>query len=289
MASKEYLNYEGLQEFYAKLKQKYGVALQFKGTVQNVAALPSLGSGTTVKQGYVYNITDEDETTADFVEGAGHVLRAGSNVAAVNVAAEGAPEVLKWDILAGFFSVDDKLTFGDTMPATPANGDTFLYMGDTTHTFTKVTGLVGNENPHALGYYEEDSSAPEGYAVTADTLPEHTYAAFSDGTNTYFTASATPTAGDAVYTITGGAKTDTNETVDTVTGDDITITNITGTFTRAAADDEFLAEKDYYTAEEQYITGVIYVYDSAQSKWVAQTAGDTYVPITNAEIDALFD
>lgn len=291
MASKEYLNYEGLQEFYAKLKQKYGVALQFKGTVQDVAALPSLGSGTTVKQGFVYNIVDEDETTADFVEGAGHVLRAGSNVAAVNVAAGGAPEVLKWDILAGFFSVDDKLTFGDTMPATPADGDTFLYMGDTTHTFSAVTGLVGTENPHALGYYEVDATAPEGYAVTTDTLPEHTYAAFSDGTDTYFTESATPQVGDAVYTISGGTKTDTGETVDTVSGDIITVTNITtaGDLTRTAASDAYIDEKTYYTAAEQYITGVIYVYDQSTTSWVAQTAGDTYVPITNAEIDALFD
>ena len=45
----------------------------------------------------------------------------------------------------------------------------------------------------------------------------------------------------------------------------------------------------YYEKVEQYVTGVIYVYDGTQSEWVAQGSGDTMVPITNLEIDALFD
>lgn len=45
----------------------------------------------------------------------------------------------------------------------------------------------------------------------------------------------------------------------------------------------------YYEKNEQYVTGVIYVYDSSSSAWVAQSSGDTMIPITNGEIDALFD
>ena len=288
MAAKKYLDYAGLQEFLAKLTQKYGVALQFKGTVQNIAALPDVTASPAVtKEGYVYNIVEEGETTADFVEGAGHVLRAGSNVCVVNTAASGAPAVLKYDILAGFFSVDDKLTFGDTMPSNPADKDTFLYMGDTTYDYTKVTTVTAATNPKAEGYYEEDGLG--GHQLTNDTEPVQIYRAFSDNTDTYFTKSATPQAGDSVYTITGGVVSDTNETVDTVSGDDITITNITGTFSRLATSDEYIEEKDYFTRAEQYVTGVIYVYDLATTSWVAQTAGDTYTPITNQEIDALFD
>jgi len=286
MAAKKYLDYAGLQEFYAKLSQKYGVALQFKGTVQNIAALPDL-STDPVKTGYVYNIVEEGETTSDFVEGAGHVLRAGSNVAIVNTAQEGDPAVLKFDILAGFFSVDDKLTFGDTMPANPADGDTFLYMGETTYDYTEQT-VTASSNPKALGYYEENGGV---YTLTNDEVPVQIYRAFSDGTDTYFTKSATPQAGDAVYTISGGVVTDTNETVDTVTGDIITITNITtaGDLTRTAASDEYIKEKSYYTRAEEYVTGVIYVYNATAGEWEAQSSGDTYIPITTQEIDALFD
>ena len=288
MSAKKYLDYAGLQEFYAKLTQKYGVALQFKATVQNIAALPDL-STDPVKTGYVYNIVEEGETTSDFVEGAGHVLRAGSNVAIVNVAAEGSPEVLKFDILAGFFSVDDKLTFGDTMPATPADGDTFLYMGETSYEYTKVLTVTAATNPKAEGYYEEDGSS--GYQLTNDTEPVQIYRAFSDGTDTYFTKSATPQVGDAVYTISGGVVTDTGETVDTVVGDIITITNTTtaGDLTRTAASDEYVDEKDYFTREEEYVTGVIYVYNGTSHEWEAQSSGDTYVPISTQEIDALFN
>ena len=213
MAQKKYLDYDGLVEFKAKLEQKYGTVIQFKGTVQNIAALDLAHA----KAGYAYNIVEAGTTTSDFVEGAGKELRAGSNVAAINVAAEGSPEVLKWDILAGFFSVDDKLTFGGSMPANPVDGDTFLYLGETTYEYNEVTP-AGTENPHDLGWYESDGQG--GYALSSDT------------------------------------------TVDVA--------------------------KTYYTKDEQYVTGVIYVYDGTAGEWEAQTAGDTMVAITNAEIDALF-
>lgn len=43
----------------------------------------------------------------------------------------------------------------------------------------------------------------------------------------------------------------------------------------------------YFAKNEQYVKGVIYVYSG--SAWVAQSSGDTYIAITKAEIDALFD
>lgn len=286
MADKKYLDYAGLQEFLAKLTAKYGVALQFKGTVQNIAALPSLGVGTSAKEGYVYNIVEAGTTTSDFVEGAGKELRAGSNVAVINTAVENSPAVLKFDILAGFFSVDNKLTFGDTMPENPSDGETFLYMGDTTYTYTTVTGLTGAENPKALGYYEKNLS--DEYVATNDTEPLTVYKAFKDSTTTYFVKSATPQVGDTVYTISGSVATDSGYTVDAIGTDEITVNS--APYARSAEDNEYISEKTYYSDKtEEFVTGVIYVYDQSTTSWIAQSSGETYTPITIQEIDALFD
>lgn len=54
-------------------------------------------------------------------------------------------------------------------------------------------------------------------------------------------------------------------------------------------DTEVQGGTTYYEKNEQYVTGVIYVYNSSSSAWVAQSSGDTMIPITNGEIDALFD
>lgn len=56
-----------------------------------------------------------------------------------------------------------------------------------------------------------------------------------------------------------------------------------------STDTEVQSGTTYYEKNEQYVTGVIYVYDSSNSAWVAQSSGDTMIPITNGEIDALFD
>lgn len=53
-------------------------------------------------------------------------------------------------------------------------------------------------------------------------------------------------------------------------------------------DETVVSGKTYYEKNEQYVQGVIYKYNTTTSKWEAQTAGDTLVAITNAEIDALF-
>lgn len=47
---------------------------------------------------------------------------------------------------------------------------------------------------------------------------------------------------------------------------------------------------DYAEKEtvEKYVKGVIYVYDETEGDWIAQTAGDQFIAITNEEIDALF-
>ena len=44
----------------------------------------------------------------------------------------------------------------------------------------------------------------------------------------------------------------------------------------------------YYTKNEQYVQGVVYQYDETEG-WQALNSGDTFTPITNEEIDALFN
>ena len=213
---KKYLDYAGLQEVVAKINEKYAPisALEFKGVKANIAALPTVADEAV---GNMYTVTTGGTTTADFVEGAGKKLQDGENVVAVNVSSTSTPD-MKWDIIGGVFEIDDRLQFGSAMPASPTNGQTFLYMGDTTYTYDEVTP-VGTENPQEEGWYVSDGAG--GYTATTDTTVQ------------------------------------------------------VGT--------------TYYEKNEQYVTGVIYVYSSTSSSWVAQSSGDTMIPITNNEIDALFD
>ena len=213
---KKYLNYEGLAYFKTKLDAEYASikALVFKGIRANIAALPTVANEAV---GNMYTVTTGGTTTSDFVEGAGKTLQDGENVVAVNLGTDAVPD-MKWDILGGVFEIEDRLQFGSTMPASPVDGQTFLYMGDTTYTYDEVTP-VGDENPNELGWYESDGAG--GYVLSSDT------------------------------------------TVD--------------------------AGKTYYEKNEQYVTGVIYVYDASTTSWTGKSAGDSFIEITDAEIDALFD
>ena len=326
-------------EFVADAIKTITSAYVYRGTVLNVAALPTVADEAI---GNVYNITEKSETTADFVEGAGHVVDAGANVAVAEVTVgveydEVTPEgtenpseegwyeynsgddeyflsldvtvdgsktyyeavdvtANKWDILGGWFDVselqaeiDKRLEFGTTMPTGTieeplADGRTFLYLGETTYEYNPVLGITAATNPAALGYYEETTT--DVYAVTADTEPETVYKAWTDSTDTLFTKSATPSVGDTVYNITDGNVTAAGP-IDSVGTDDIVFRGVT--YTRADASDEYIDEKTYYTRQEEYLQGVIYVYSTATSSWVPKNSGDTFVEITNAEIDTMFD
>ena len=325
MADKKYLDYEGLQEVVSKVKEYVGERghLEFKGTVANVAALPALSDQ---KVGWMYTVLAAGITTADFTDGAGKAIAANSEVSAVKVegttqnpvwskdggttyvdadldavtlegtvgagtklcevyVADGTEthlvsgtwyatedgssfftvtalaetfadftkeavsdedaiaelgtkytgsafadlnvytetitaDVMKWCLLGPVFDVSDKLTFGDTMPSNPEDGDVFLYMGATTYVYTEVTVNPGDD-PAALGWYHSDDDGATWSLATEHTADTATY--------------------------------------------------------------------KYATKDEQYVTGVIYKYDLSQTKWVAQSSGDSLVPITNGEIDVLFE
>lgn len=323
MAEKKFLDYDGLQELVLKIKEYIGDAgkLEFKGVVADVAHLPTLSEQ---KVGWMYTVTAKGKTTNDFTDGAGKEVAANSEVAAVKVEGEvtnpvwsidggtsyvnadlevyvpagslgsatklcsgyvataedtdldlgalyvtdddgtsfykvtalgdtfadftkvaveaGAAfdaltakiasfvdvnvytetktlEGMKWCLIGPVFDVSDKLSFGDAFPSNPADGDTFLYMGETTYEYNEVADPAADANPKALGWYESDGEG--GYQLTED------------------------------------------ETVD--------------------------SGKTYYTKDEKYVKGVIYVYSETATDWIPQSAGDTMVAITNSEIDALFE
>lgn len=86
MATNQYLDYTGLQRLVENIDKKYApiAALIFKGSVDNIAALPTLNNNT-VKVGWVYDVKVGGGTTTDFIEGAGHILGDGENVACVEL------------------------------------------------------------------------------------------------------------------------------------------------------------------------------------------------------------
>lgn len=217
MASKQYLDYDGLKEVLTKLKEKFASidAIIFKDAVLNVAALPAL---STAKAGWMYTIATEDTTTDDFVEGAGKPIDAFSEVVCVNKGTESVP-VLKWFVMGNVFSIKDKVSFGKEFPVAPFDKQAFCYTGENTYKYTEVTP-AGTENPAAYSWYEK---VGENYTPSTDTFVD--------------------------------------------------------------------PGKTYYEREDDKIKGIIYVYDALATEWVsgATGSGTDMVPITDADIDNLFD
>ena len=290
MAQKQYLDYEGLQRLVFNMNKKYAPisAIVFKGSVEDIAHLPSLANQ---KAGWMYDVT-----TSDFVEGAGHLLANGENVAAVEVLlgtytevtpvagddpkAKGwyelddsnyvlsqdravvsgktyytADTVMKWDILGGLFDIYDRyLEFGTEFPVDPDDGRLLLYMGDTVSEFNEVTP-AGTENPHSRGWYEFTEVTPAG--------------------------SEDPSS-EGWYEVVDGKFVLTEDT--TVDG--------TKTYYEGAVSEDVTVDpnKTYYSLDPKYVQGVIYQYDDTEGDWVAKSgsAGSDMTPITNQDIDDLF-
>lgn len=171
MAINQYLDKAGLKEVLTKLKEKFASidAIVFKDAVANVAALPSLSDA---KAGWMYTITSEDTTTADFVEGDGKPIDAFSEVVCVNKGTESVP-VLKWFVMGNVFSLKDKVSFGEELPVAPFDKQAFCYTGENTYKYTAATPS-GTENPAAYFWYEKTGDT---YTLSVDVSvdPGKTY------------------------------------------------------------------------------------------------------------------
>lgn len=142
MASK-YLDYQGLQRLVENIDKKYAPisAIVFKNSVEDIAHLPALN---TQKAGWMYNIKTGGITTSDFVEGAGHIVADGENIAAV-------------ELVVGSYTAVASVTVDDD----PKAKGWYEVSG----TPSAVTP-IGTENPAEEGWYELSGSI---YVATADT------------------------------------------------------------------------------------------------------------------------
>ncbi len=117
---------------------------KIKGSLASSALVSSLL--VAANEGNVYNITDSFTTTADFVEGAGKVHTAGSNVVIVNAGTAETPSY-KFDVHAGDLSGLQTLVASATngnLAGLDANGQSTDSGVAASDVVTKVTG--GTEN-----------------------------------------------------------------------------------------------------------------------------------------------
>ena len=106
----------------AALQAKLGSVFNVKGSVA-FADLPALDAAA---KGDVYNVANGFTTTADFIEGAGGVYPAGTNVVVTEVTTgegENATTAKKWDALAGIYDMSGYIAKVDLTPATDADID----------------------------------------------------------------------------------------------------------------------------------------------------------------------
>lgn len=102
-----YVSYSDLSTVVTKINNKFKTldgAYVIKGS-KTFAQLPDLSTATASMIGYVYNISEQFTTTADFVEGTGKIYSAGTNVVIVNTAAAEETPVFKFDVLSNFVDV----------------------------------------------------------------------------------------------------------------------------------------------------------------------------------------
>ena len=322
---KKYLDYEGLQELVLKIKEYVGDAgkLEFKGTVADVAHLPALNEQ---KVGWMYTVTAKGKTTNDFTDGAGKEVAANSEVAAVKVSGTSTNSV--WSIDGGTSYVNSSLasyvpagTLGSATllakcyVATSSDAglveDALYATNDDGSSFYKVTALADT-----FAEFTKEQEANETALETLNTL--FTGDSFVD-LNLYtetkdedvmkwcligpvfdvsgklsFTTTTMPVGTDGFVIMYLG---ETTYTYDAVVDPDPTAnpkalgwyeSNGSGGYV-LTEDEEVLDAKTYYTKNEEYVQGVVYQYSESEGKYLPLSSGDTFSPITNQEIDRLFD
>lgn len=321
---KRYLDYEGLTELVAKIKEFVGDAgkLEFKGTVIDVAHLPSVAAQ---KIGYMYTVQTAGVTTADFTDGAGKTIAANSEVAAVQV--EGTTEVPVYSVDAGVSYVTADLqayTPTGTMSGATKLASAYVADGTETHlvdgtlyvtedgaSFFSVTALADTFADFTkVAIDDEDAIAELGTLYTGDSFKDlNAYTetitgnvmmwcllgpVFDVSNKLSFVLDTMPagTEDQQVVLYLGQTTYEFNEV--TPVGDENP--SALGWYVEDGAggyeltsDIEVVVGTTYYTKDEQYVQGVIYQYDESESKWNALNSGDTFSPISNGEIDALFE
>lgn len=174
MADNRYLDYPGLVRLVENINKKFAPiqAIVFQSTVEDIDSLPAL---STVKAGWMYNIKTGGITTTDFVEGAGHIITDGENVAAVELITNYTVVVPAAD--------DDPRALG-------------YYEVDTVSYVDVTASLEDDADPAALGLYEFDGS---NYTLTSDTTVQDGKSYFEKVTTYKLTEDRLPVGGHTYY------------------------------------------------------------------------------------------
>jgi hypothetical protein len=137
------------------------------------SALPALSADN---EGYIYNVTDDFTTTADFLEGAGKTFKAGADVGIVAVKS-GETVAYKYNVFANFVDLTDyvvkvsKATSGD-LAGLDANGkltdsgikgtDVSTHMSDTTKHITADERTAWNAAARIYASKDQPSDLKNG-------------------------------------------------------------------------------------------------------------------------------
>ena len=161
----------------------------------------------------------------------------------------------------------DVLPYGFQFPATPEDGNAFLYIGPDTFTYNAVTGLTPVSSPQALGLYEEDGSG--GYERSNDYQAVVTSYCWYNGSEELFTLSETPSVGDAVWKYDGSEYHNAGTVTEYDSNDGIKASEASwpeSFYARNSTDD--VTGKTYYESVPQYLSGQIYKYDQSTTSWI---------------------
>jgi len=306
MATK-YLDYAGLQRLVENIDKKYApiAALLFKGSVEDIAHLPALN---TQKAGWMYNVEVGGGTTSDFVEGAGHILGDGENVAVVeiitgytavpagSVTVDKDPKALGWYELSGSDYVLSEDRIADTTKT--------YYTADTVKKWDILGGVFdlegrylefGKEFPtnpvdeRVFLYMGEDTFVYTPVASPSGRPDEQGWYELVDVYTAVTPVGDEDPSAEGWYESDGLVPPTYTLSVDTNVDPSKTYYEKTQEY-QLTADQTVQVGKTYYTKDPEYKTGVIYQYDQATTSWVAKSGSGTgdMVPITTAEVDELF-
>lgn len=167
------------------ISQTLANAIIARGTVA-FADLPSVSS-TAVKDGFMYNISDNFTTTSDFVEGAGINIPMGANVYKVTI-----NNVPKWDILAGssaavFVGTEAQIAQADAQGLISENTMIISLDGEAPYELTSSMILHGNDSVENVLDDIDDEITEINTALNGFYVVERTYYvnAQSDGVKTF--------------------------------------------------------------------------------------------------------
>ena len=323
---KKFLDYDGLQELVLKIKEYVGDAghIEFKGVVEDVAHLPALN---TQKVGWMWTVTAAGQTTADFTDGAGKTIAANSEVAAVKVSGTSTKSIYSVNDGTTYVDADlGAYTPTGTVGAgtkvcdvyIAVDGDTGLteghwYVTDDNSTFYDATVLADTFADITKTLVEDSDAIATLGTKTFTDLNTYTETSTEDTMKWCLLGPVFDVADKLSFTLDGMPANPQDEDVVMYLGEttykdqynELTLEDGAdieglGYYHRAAgttdpwvlADETTADTTTYDYAEkvqvEEYVQGVVYKYDETEGEWIGLNSGDTFVAITNSEIDALF-